>query len=205
MNSTLKTFLTIIVTAAVVGGGVYFWQNLPKKEAEVMSSQQQEVVETRSTEQSPAPQQNKVARPEISDESEVEDERGLHSKMTMTNNGTEYTNFIYRFSVILPKTWGELAESKGDVPNGVKIHDSVRLTSKNDAQRYIQFQIVKTEDKNDPLVLDYQQTLLAGNSAYTFYYSGSQDYAGYGGVEETDEDIKIQAEISEIKKSFKLF
>lgn len=179
MNSTLKTFLTIIVTAAVVGGGVYFWQNLPVKDNAVLSSPPQKIDPT---------------------------DRGAHSEMINTNSGIEYRNFTYRFSVILPKSWGGLMESKGDIPSGVKIHDSVRLAAKNDpAQHYIQIQVVKTEDKNDPFVSDYPQTLLTGNSAYTFYYSGSQDYAGAGGLEASEDSIKIQAEISSIQKSFKLF
>lgn len=178
--------LTIIITTAVVGGGIYYFQ---KSKVVTPNEQQTEQSQTETT-----------SKPIKSDEQIAQ------SKMTVTDEGTEYTNFTYHFSVILPKSWGKIVESKDAIPNGVKIYDNISLVSENDSmQRYIQFQIVETKDKNDSLISDYPQTLITGNPTYTFYYSGSQDLSGYGGIEESVDSAKIQTEILQIKESFKLF
>lgn len=45
MNSALKTFLTILITALVVGGGVYLWQNSEQEAPEVIVKDSEETIE----------------------------------------------------------------------------------------------------------------------------------------------------------------
>ena len=120
--------------------------------------------------------------------------------------GSMYINPIYRFSLNLPKSWGDILITQGlenSAQRQSKIHDSIRLTSKNDPQRYIRIQMVKIADKSDSLALGGTQLRsLSDDSDYAFYYSGSQDMADAGGNKATKEQLIIMAEIAAITKSF---
>ena len=126
-----------------------------------------------------------------------------------TENTTEpltqekYENSTYGFSLVFPANWGTVQEKVENGPSGSKIYKTVRLTAENDSARYIQIQIVKTTDKNDPSVIDYPQTYLTGNSTYSYYYSGGGDYAGYPDMED-QKYFDIQKEVKEISETFKL-
>ncbi|MFA5995061.1 MAG: hypothetical protein WCW27_02395 [Patescibacteria group bacterium] len=111
----------------------------------------------------------------------------------------EYKNSTYGFSLVFPTNWGAVQEK---VESGSKIYKTVRLTAENDSARYIQIQIVKNEDKTDSAVIDYPQTYLTENSTYSYYYSGSGDYAGYPDMAE--QNVNIQKEVNDIIQTFSL-
>ena len=120
----------------------------------------------------------------------------------MSNKG-EYKNSAYSFTLVFPANWGTVKEKVENGPSDSKIYKTVRLSAENDAERYIQIQIVKTEDKNDPSVIDYPQTYITGNFTYSFYYSGGGDYAGYPDMED-QKYFDIQKQVKEISETFKM-
>jgi hypothetical protein len=120
----------------------------------------------------------------------------------VSNQGQDETS-IYGFSLVVPTNWGTVLEKVENGPSGSKIYKTVRLTAENDFERYIQIQIVKTGDKNDPSVIDYPQTYLTGNSTYNYYYSGGGDYAGSPDMED-QKYFDIQKEVKGISETFKM-
>jgi hypothetical protein len=125
------------------------------------------------------------------------------SATEQTPSQSKYENSAYSFSLVFSTNWGTVKEKVENGPAGSKIYKTVRLSSENDAERYIQIQVVKTENKNDPSVIDYPQTYLTGNSTYSYYYSGGGDSAGAPGQEE-QKYFDIQKEVKAISETFKM-
>lgn len=101
-----------------------------------------------------------------------------------------YENSSYGFSLVFPTTWGTVKEN---VESGDKI-TSIQLTAENNPEHYISIQVVKTENKNDPAVIDYPQKPLTENATYSYYYTAyTEDY--------NDND---QTELKTIIQSFTL-
>lgn len=169
MQQTWKIVIAVIVTAIIVGSGVYFWQSSEK--------------------------QNSVTPPP-----ETKQEK---STTEQVSNQGKYENSTYGFSLVFPTNWGTVKEKVENGPLGTKIYKIVRLTAVNDSDRYIQIQIVKTEDKNYWAVIDYPHTYLTGNSTYSYYYSGGGDNAGKPGMED-QKYFDIQKEVKGISETFKM-
>ena len=126
-------------------------------------------------------------------------ETGADTSVSETNQ-YKYKNSAYGFSLVFPESWGTIKERQ---ENGGKINASIQLSAEDDSARFIKIQVVKSEDKTDPAVIDYPQTYLTENSTYSYYYSGSGDYAGYPDMEE-QKYFDIQKEVKEISKTFSL-
>ena len=112
---------------------------------------------------------------------------------------TKYENSTYRFSLTFPASWGEVKETITDD----QLWKDIKLTAKNDAERYIEIHVVATKDKDNWMVTDFEHTLLSSNAAYSFYYIGSAENAGK--FEPVDQKLlDLQKEVSNIGKTFKL-
>ncbi|MFA5413285.1 MAG: hypothetical protein WC348_01975 [Patescibacteria group bacterium] len=106
---------------------------------------------------------------------------------------TTYTNSAYGFSLTFPASWGKIKAEQVADPGYSKIR-AFRLTSENDNGRYVQINIVRIEDKNDPYVVDYPQTFIKDSNLWAFYYTSGGDYAGRPGLEDQKyEDILNEA------------
>lgn len=112
-----------------------------------------------------------------------------------------YENREYDFSFKYPGEWENIIEKNIDKPEGSKIYKSIRLLSKADSDYYIQFQIVKIEDKNDDSVKDYPHTFITEDKKYAFYYTISGDCLGMPECEDK-KFKKIQGEIEKIISTF---
>ncbi len=116
-----------------------------------------------------------------------------------TSNWFTYENEEYGFSLRYPKEWGKLNEENVKIFEGSKIYKSILLSSKG-LNQYIQIQIVKTEDENDPSIIDYPQKYITRNNKYLLYYSSSNDCVGM-----PDCEIKeLNTDIERIIDTFKL-
>ena len=126
------------------------------------------------------------------------------SEMTMQKQeeGTRYENSIYRFSLVFPASWGAIQERVENAKS--PIYQTIRLTSEDDPERYIQIQVVKIENKNDPAIVDYPHIYLTENSTWSFYYLGGGDYAGLPGFED-EKFFDIKNEVKTISETFKTF
>ncbi len=145
-------------------------------------------IATRETAQAPeAPEENE----EVNIEKDEDDMSGWKT----------YENKEYGFSFKYPGEWEKIVEKNIDKPEGSKIYKSIRLLSKADSDYYIQFQIVKIEDKNNDSVIDYPHTFIAEDTKYAFYYTSSGDCLGMPGCEDK-KFIKIQEEIEKIISTF---
>ena len=130
------------------------------------------------------------------------------ARLTHIQEGIEFESLTYRFKLIVPKSWGDILTNQGlenSAQQQSKLYDLIRLTSKDDPQRYILVEVVKIADQSDSLALGgAEMRPLLSNSEYAFYYSGSQDMANAGGNVPTKEQLVIMREIAAITKSFTL-
>ncbi len=134
----------------------------------------------------------------------VEDVEISEVVVSVLDENSKYENKEYQFSMVLPDSWGDVTEDISVGPALKKISRNIRLTSKSDRSRYIQIQVVRTVDKDDPAVVDHPHTYIAGNSVWSFYYSGGGDYAGMPGLED-QKYVDIQNEVNQIISTFELY
>ena len=125
-------------------------------------------------------------------------------EVSVLDENSKYDNSEYKFSMVLPESWGDVTEDISAGPAVKKISRNIRLTSKTDADRYIHIQVVKTADKDDPAVVDYPHTYIDGNSVWSFYYAGGGDYAGMPGLED-QKYFDRQNEVETIIATFELY
>jgi len=133
-----------------------------------------------------------------------EEGRGLHSSIRATEDDTLYQNWIYRYSLTFPNSWGDIKERVDNGPDGSKIYQTIRLTAQNDDDRYIQINIVRSEHRDDASVTDAPHTLLSGDNVWTFYYSGGGDFAGMPGLDD-QKYFDIDEEVDDISETFTKF
>ncbi|MCF6276379.1 MAG: hypothetical protein L3J07_00875 [Candidatus Magasanikbacteria bacterium] len=135
---------------------------------------------------------------------DIEDERGLHSQVIRDIDGIKYSNNIYRFSFIVPNKWGNVKDVVSEGMTGTKFVESIRIIDVNNTEKFIDIYVVKTEDKNHATITDAPITYLAGDSTYSFYWSGSADGAGMPGLED-QKYMDILVELNKVKNTFKLW
>lgn len=133
-------------------------------------------------------------------EDAVEDisEQSNKTKEVDTSGWLTYENEEYGFSLKYPKEWGELNVKKNKAPEGSKIEELVFLKSSK-LNKYVQIQVVKTEDKNDSSVIDYPQIYITENIKYLYYYTSSNDCVGKPDCEEKEIDNNIEKIINTFK------
>ncbi len=181
----VAVIISVIVTAVVVGGGVYFWQAAQLKTAqENLASVQQQIT----TLQSQIVQLTGV--PPIEPE-------------TAAPQPETYTNQAYGFSLTFPVSWGKISMQNVTDTGSSKMR-GIRLSSETDpTHRYIQINIARIEDKNSPEIIDAPQTFIKDSNLWSFYYTSGGDCAGMPGCEGQEfEDILTEA--SQIIQTFTL-
>lgn len=207
MQKTWKIVLVIAVVLVVAGGVYYFkpmWEYSPQTEGLNTESIQNSTTQTPTTNQTVSTVGVEGETPTIIDNASEEDLRGLHSSIKHTATGLEYENSIYRFSLVFPKSWGDIKEKVSAGPTGSKILEVVKLTAQNDGERYIQIDVVETKYKDAPSVIDAPHAYINGNLGYSFYWAGSGDNAGAPGMED-QKYSDIQQETKSISQTFRMF
>jgi hypothetical protein len=102
-----------------------------------------------------------------------------------------YTNQAYGFSLTFLSSWGKISAQNVTDTGSSKMR-GIRLSSANDANRYIQINIARIEDKNS--LIDYPQTFIKDGTLWSFYYISGGDCAGMPGCEgQESEDILAEA------------
>lgn len=157
-SNVIVIILAIILTAIIVGGGVYLWQKSEldqfKQDISDLKTKKEAVTET----------QEKIEKPTA----EIQ-EKKRNNKKPFT-----YTDSTYKFSISFPENWGTIKRSDRDLGDS-QIKDVLAvfsLESEKDPDKYFYVVVGKPALKGSEYE-DAPRTFLGESGSYVYYYTAS--------------------------------
>ncbi len=197
-KNLLPVLLAVIITAVVVGGGMYLWQT----SQESLPTTENEVVEETSTRPET---ESIISETQKSDFALSIDQAALgESVVTIRDTYNEGAGFSLQF----PSSWGlvnvtkhNLTDSGGGNPPQ---RASYTFTSEFRANHYLEVIISYATEKDSSLVTQQNRIFVAEDDTYYYNYNPSTRFCVEDGKCKEDEVEEINAEIQEIIDSFEL-
>lgn len=116
-------------------------------------------------------------------------------------NKYAYENQEYGFSLAFPEEWGEVKEMIIPFKMYGTEGKGVKLTSKQDSDRYVEISVISIENSKNAGSLP--ATLIDESNEYVYYFSHSASCYGKPGCEDDKYRI-IEEEAIDISETFKL-